>query len=201
MNASPHIRRFGLPGFIGAFLLSLSAWLHHFWVPGQEGQLAQMESMNRRARHELNEEASQRLKTRETDEDGGAGSALAGATNVRGLWTIAWARLPQDTSRLALQEEVFTSAAASGMGVAGAQMGGAWEPWLPATSPQGLWRQRIAMPVKGSHASLRAWVGRLQRLPAVTIDSIEMQRADLLSGEVRARVSLSLWWRQERAQP
>lgn len=196
-----HIRRFGLPGVLGVFLLGLSAWLHHHWVPAQEGLLAQMESANRRARHELNEVASQRLRARQAEASGGAAGALAGAVDVRGLWAITWARLPQDASRVAQQEEVFASAAASGVGVAGAQMSGDWEPWLPAAHPQGLWRQRIAMPVKGSHASLRAWVAHLQRLPAVTIDAVEMQRVDLLGGEVRARISLSLWWRQDRSPP
>jgi NAD(P)H-hydrate repair Nnr-like enzyme with NAD(P)H-hydrate epimerase domain len=60
----------------------------------------------------------------------------------------------------------------------------------------------MTMPIEGSYASVRAWLAQLLNEPALSIDNVDLQRGDVMSDQVKARVTVSLWWRkQERARP
>jgi len=78
-------------------------------------------------------------------------------------------------------------------------MRGELAPWVDKAQPQGLWRQRMVMPVQTSYPALRTWVAALLRQPALSIDALDIQRADPMSDQVKAQVTVSLWWRQDRS--
>ncbi len=65
-----------------------------------------------------------------------------------------------------------------------------------AQGTTGLWRQRLVLPVEGRYADVRSWLGQLLGEPALSLDALDIQRTDVMSDTVKAKVSVSLWWRQ-----
>lgn len=169
------LRRLGLPGLLGLVLMAGAAWAHWAWLPRQKVQSDELASQARRLRHEL-------LAT------AGQGPAQAVLT-PDAAWQALWQSLPPATQRTALQSEVLASARAHGLTLAAVQFKGSPE------GPAGLWRQRVVVPVEGSYAELRAWLGQLLGQPALSLDALDIQRSDVMSDRVKARVSVSLWWR------
>lgn len=185
------LRQLGWPGLIGASLLLACAWFTQLELPKRHEALAQAESDVRRLRHGLIARAT-------------PGSEAA--TEAHRLhepaqaWASLWTSLPDEDQRMARQARVLDSAAQVGVPLQSVQWQGEAVKWLaPAgadTAPSSLWRQRMTMPVQAPYPALRTWLDRLQREPGLTVDAIDIQRNDLQSDQVRAQVSLSLWWRQ-----
>ena len=68
-------------------------------------------------------------------------------------------------------------------------------------APSTLWREQLQMPVQTTYTNLRAWLQSLQQQPALSIDALDIERTDPMSEQVKAQISVSLWWRQGGAQP
>ena len=185
------LRQLGWPGLVGAALLLACAWFTQLELPRRQEALAQAESDVRRLRHGLIARATPGSET----------STEADRLNAPSqAWASLWSSLPDEGQRMARQARVLDSAAQVGVPLQSVQWQGEAVKWLaPAgadTATSGLWRQRMTMPVQAPYPALRTWLDRLQREPGLTVDAIDIQRNDVQSDQVRAQVSLSLWWRQ-----
>ncbi len=189
------LRQWGWPGLVGAALLLACAWFTQLELPRRHEALAQAESDVRRLRHGLIARAT-------------PGSAVA--SEVQSLnepgqaWARLWSGLPDESQRMVRQARVLASAEQVGVPLQSVQWQGEAVKWLAPAGPgsgsdalpSGLWRQRMTMPLQAPYPALRTWLDRLQREPGLTVDAIDLQRSDVQSDQVRAQVSLSLWWRQ-----
>ena len=191
------LKRLGWPGLVGVAALAGVLWVERAWLPQQQEQVQQTESDGRRLRHELQARA---------DALQAAASAASSASHAidpkagpRAVWAVLWDGLPDASERLALQSGVLSAAKDAGIALGSVQMRGELSPWLDKTQAQGLWRQRMVMPVQTSYPALRTWLAALLRQPALSIDSLDIQRADPMSDQVKAQVTVSLWWRQDRS--
>ena len=97
-----------------------------------------------------------------------------------------------------MQNEVLSAAADRGLAVSAVQYRGTPEAWsLPAVQEgQVLWRQRLAMPVEGRYPALHAWLAHLLAQRALALDALQIERQEPGSDRVKARVEISLYWRQ-----
>lgn len=179
----------GWPGLVGALLVGGSLWTQHALLPRWQGELDQGGSEVRRLRHALLEAAS-------------ASAPQAGAEvhddTPQQAWSRLWAALPDGAQRVALQSQVLASASAAGLQVDAVQYRGEFVPWQGAAGDTALWRQRMSMPVQGSYPAMRAWLASLTQAPGLSIDALDVQRPDVMGDQVKAQVSVSLWWRQAR---
>lgn len=198
------LQRLGLPGVMGAVLLGGALWVEQAWLPEQQARIDALGSDARRLRHEL-----QQAQAAASAAQAGPGQLARQPASPEAAWSALWAGLPDASQRLALQREVLQSAQAAGLQVPTVQYQGQLEPWLkePATPARsgpeatGLWRQRMSMPVTGSYVAVRAWLARLLREPALSLDALDIQRSDVNSDQVRVQVNVSLWWRHAPASP
>lgn len=172
------IRRLGLPGVLGLAMLAASGWVHWVWLPAHQAQADTQASRARQLRHEL----------LATDAKGSKG-AEAPVLTPDAAWQSLWLQLPEADRRAALQSQVLTSARDRGLKLAAVQFKGGPE------GPTGLWRQRLTMPVEGRYSDIRAWLSLLLSEPALSLDTLDLQRTDVMGDVVKARVSVSLWWR------
>lgn len=175
-------RRLGVVGWLGLLMLGAAVWLHLSVVPTQRAAVSQLESDVRQARHQLSEaaasqtEASKQVQIDKPDQ----------------AWQVLVDGLPDQTQRTRLQADVLASAKAQGLLVQSVKWRGAPEAW--SSTPR-LWRQRMQIPVEGPYAAVRQWVDTLLKQGALSLDAIDVQRGDLMTDQVKAQVSLSLWWR------
>jgi hypothetical protein len=184
------IQSLGLAGVLGLLMLGAAAWLSWSWLPQQRAQVGDLGSQARRARHGLQAKATQPQA-----------SEVVEISSPEQAWQTLWQALPTADKRLALQSAVLAAAKDKGLLVSAVQYQGARTPWS-AHEGAVLWRQRLIMPVEGSYPAVRAWLAQVSQEPALSLDEVNLQRPDVMSDQVKARVSVSLWWRkQERAQP
>ncbi len=195
MSLSLWFKRLGWPGMVGVLALLGVGWVEHTWLPQQQELVQQTESDGRRLRHELQARA---------DAAQAAASAASSAkqsidpkAGPRQVWAVLWEGLPDASQRLTLQSDVLAAAKQAGIVLSTVQLRGELVPWLDKNQPQGLWRQRMVMPVQASYPALRTWLAVLLRQPALSIDSLDIQRTDPMSDQVKAQVTVSLWWRQD----
>lgn len=217
-------RRLSWPGALGLLCLIGAAWLHWQTLPQQREALAHTESDTRRLRHELQARAAQAEAAQAASAAASASVVPTVPHDQQAAWAQLWSTLPDASRRAALQQAVFDAAAQSGVPLGGVQMRGDWVSWVPQGLPvravsaarsassaqpdasegnapqgqQGLWRLRLVMPVQAPYPAIRTWLARLLREPALTVDALDIQRGDALSDQVKAQVSVSLWWRQDR---
>jgi hypothetical protein len=196
MNLPVWLKRLGWPGLAGAVLIGGAAWVERDWVPRQAAQAESLASDARRLRHELQAKAEQQAQQAQAAKTGKVQAPLL--KSPKEAWSILWLALPDAGKRIALQKDVLLSAQSLGLTVSTVQYRGQMEPWMDKTLPQGLWRQRMTMPVEGSYSAVRSWVDRLLKQPALSVDALDIQRPDVMSDRVKAQVSVSLWWRQDR---
>ncbi len=183
-------QRFGLAGLLGVLLLGGSAWVHIVWLRRQHAQIEEWGSQARRTRHELQAAAQAQ-----------AGSQPDVLSTPDQAWQRLWQTLPGADQRVALQSQVLAQARQQGLAVNAVQYLGSKQAWAVQEGAV-LWRQRMVMPVEGGYGAVRAWLALLLKEPALSIDSLDLQRSDVMSEQVKARVSVSLWWRRpERARP
>lgn len=183
-------QRFGLAGLLGVLLLGGSAWVHVVWLPRQHAQIEEWGSQARRTRHELQAAAQAQ-----------AGSQPDVLSTPDQAWQRLWQTLPGADQRVALQSQVLAQARQQGLAVNAVQYLGSKQAWAVQEGAV-LWRQRMVMPVEGGYGAVRAWLALLLKEPALSIDSLDLQRSDVMSEQVKARVSVSLWWRRpERVRP
>ena len=177
MMASTVVKRLGLPGLLGTLLLAGAAWGQWDWLPRQREQAEAQASKARQLRHEL-------LQAAQTI--GGPASTLTPAE----AWQALWQKMPEAAQRTPLQSTVMASARERGLVLTTVQFNGA------AQGSTGLWRQRLILPVEGRYTDVRSWLGQLLSESALSLDALDIQRTDVMSDTVKAKVSVSLWWRQ-----
>lgn len=177
------LRRLGLAGWVGLSMLAASAWVGWTWLPAQRMQSEELGSQARRLRHEMLAVATPR------------DDQVPVWQSPDEAWQTLWQGLPVAGERVGLQTTVLTSARDLGLLVSAVQYRGGVEPWS-AQAGAVLWRQRMVMPVEGAYPALRAWLARLLTERALSIDAVDVQRSDVMGDQVKARVSVSLWWRK-----
>lgn len=182
----------GLPGALGVLLALAGAWVHWSWVPAQKTQLDTLSSDVRRLRHDLLAQQTEQAAS-------GPANVLTGLSPEQ-AWQLVWDALPDEKQRLNLLSAVTTSAQKMGVVVSSVQYHGALEPWS-VRQDQALWRQRMVMPVEGRYADLRMWLAQLLHQPNLSLDVLDITRADTTNDMVKGRVSVSLWWRAPKEAP
>jgi hypothetical protein len=186
------IKRLGIVGLLGVSLLAACAWGRWSWLPAQQRQADELGSQVRRARHELLA-ASQSAS--------GAEASVKTVSSADQAWQVLWDGLPDADKRVPLQSMVLQTARQGGLRISTVQYQGSKAPWS-AQGGKVLWRQRMEMPVEGSYPALHQWLATLLKEPALAIDAVDIQRADVMSEQIKGRVVLSLWWRKpERSTP
>ena len=179
------VRRLGLVGLIGLGMLAFTGWAAWSWRPAQVARTAELGSEARRLRHELMAAADSSV----------AASAPRAVSTADEAWGLLWSRLPAQDQRLALQGKVLQRARAHGLQPSSVQAQGERLAWADRGA-ETLWRQRLSLPVQGRHADVLAWVQDLLTEPALSIDSLSLQRDAITQDQVQAQVMVSLWWRQ-----
>lgn len=178
-----HLTKLGAPGLIGLVLCALSIWAHKAQLPAERLGIAQLESAAREMRH--------RMLGADTQQKASTASTLSVEKPDIVLQALIDG-LPVQTSGTQLQSTVLREAAKQGLTVQSVEWRGEQVPW--AVHPR-LWCQHMQMPVEGSYRAMRAWIDALLREPALSIEAIDIQRKDLMGDQIKAQVSLSLWWR------
>lgn len=188
MTGAKLMQRTGVAGALGATLLISAAWMHWNWLPRQQAQVDEWGSQARRMRHEL-----------QARQEGQAASQVQTISIPDQAWQLVWQTLPDAQQRVDLQARVLDQARANGLNISAVQYQGARQPWA-AQGGAVLWRQRMVMPVDGPYGAVRTWLAQMLKEPALSIDSLDLQRSDVMSEQVKARVSVSLWWRRQEDQ-
>jgi len=186
------LQRLGVPGLLGLLCMVAALWAQQFKAPAQA------------ERTELALQEADRLRAilRQASIQPPLGDQPATQRTPQAAWQDLWNSLPPASERRALQAQVWRHAQAVGMPLTSMQSQAQREAWVPiVTDGHGLWRQRMQFPVQAPYADLRAWVQALQQVPGLSIDGIDLQRADPRSDEVKAQIRLSLWWRGQEGAP
>lgn len=186
------LQRLGVPGLLGLLCMAGALWAQQFKAPVQA------------ERTELALQEADRLRAvlRQASIQPPLGDQPATQRTPQAAWQDLWNSLPPASERRALQAQVWRHAQAVGVPLTSMQSQAQREDWVPiVTDGHGLWRQRMQFPVQAPYADLRAWVQALQQVPGLSIDGIDLQRADPRSDEVKAQIRLSLWWRGQEGAP
>jgi len=186
------LQRLGVPGLLGLLCMAGALWAQQFKAPVQA------------ERTELALQEADRLRAvlRQASIQPPLGDQRATQRTPQAAWQDLWKSLPPASERRALQAQVWRHAQAVGVPLTSMQSQAQREDWVPiVTDGHGLWRQRMQFPVQAPYADLRAWVQALQQVPGLSIDGIDLQRADPRSDEVKAQIRLSLWWRGQEGAP
>lgn len=204
-TAQATLRACGLVGWLGIGLLALALWTQAVWLPQRRAESAQLASDARGLRHALQDQldsaAAQAASQAAAGTAKGLGKGVAAPmANAAQAWQLLWQALPSAASRVALPAAVLQAARQHGLQVSAVQYQGEALAWA-SQGEQTLWRQRMTMPVQGSAAAVHAWVADVLREPALSIESLAMQRDAATADAVTAQVSLSLWWKQAVVNP
>ncbi|WP_374592282.1 hypothetical protein [Aquabacterium sp.] len=170
----------GLPGGVGVALLLLAAWGEWGALPAWHRQIDQANAEARRIRQTVQQQG---------------GGVVAEVTPEQAVSALM-ARLPTAAQRSGVIAGLLQAAKAQQLTIDSLQLhqtderveGG------PEARGTGVSRQQIDVPLKGRYAQIRAWlVALLQEQPALSLDSLQLKRADAQTDLLDARVSLSLW--------
>lgn len=179
---SIHAKALGLPGWLGMLLsgVALMGWL--WWLPALEleAEMAGSQVDDTRARLGT-------LSPRTQD------ATKPSSADWRTTWARTWVRLPAAEQATSLQAEVLADASRRGLQVQSVRFKGSAVPGIP-----GLWRQQIELPVQATYPALQAWLTAVQHEPGLSIDALDITREGAMAEQVKARVALSLWWRESK---
>lgn len=180
----------GWPGCLSLVLLCGVAWAEWSLLPAWHADAEQSVDqavMLRRRLHRMTEPAAPTLPV-------SGAAVLAVPAEPEAAWALLWQALPTEDQRATLQSQVLQAAARHGLQIETVQYRGERVP-LSDTGGR-LWRQRMAMPVRGPYAAVRRWLADIQKMPSAAVDELGLERQDPSSDEVQAQVGVSLWWRQ-----
>lgn len=178
----------GWPGVSGVVLL-LCAWvLHGVWLPGLQAEHDEAQSQVDLLRHQLQ---SQAQAARVAEGTQGAQAATSSLTAEQ-AWAALWQRLPAHADITARQADALDRATRLGLRLDSVQFKGAPLKALPQ-----VWRQQITLPLQGSHPALMAWLNHAWAQADWSIDGLDLTRDDVMSDQVKARVTVSIWARAD----
>ena len=178
----------GWPGVSGLVLL-LCAWvLHGVWLPDLQAEHDEVQSQVDLLRHQLQSQAQAASAT-----EGAQGAkAAASSLTAEQAWAALWQRLPAHADITARQADALDRTTRLGLRLDRVQFKGAPGKDLPQ-----VWRQQITLPLQGRHADLMAWLTHAWAQADWSIDGLDLTRDDVMSDQVKARVTLSIWARAE----
>lgn len=181
----------GWPGLTGLLMLAVTAWGAWQVLPASQASLEDDEAQIVHLRRQLlalsqAAEARQRPQQARQPVADEATPAL-----VRDTWARTWAALPTRADAVARQGAVLAQAGTLGVVVPTVQYRGAVLNTLPS-----VWRQQMVLPVEAPYPALRSWLGAVLQDRAVSLDALDVVRTDPMGDQVKARVALSVWWRE-----
>lgn len=181
----------GWPGLTGLLMLAVTAWGVWQVLPASQASLEDDEAQVVHLRRQLlvlsqAAEARQRPQQARLPVEDETTPAL-----VRDTWARAWAALPTRADAVARQGAVLAQAGTLGVVVPTVQYRGAALNTLPS-----VWRQQMVLPVEAPYPALRSWLGAVLQDRAVSLDALDVVRTDPMGDQVKARVALSVWWRE-----
>lgn len=169
-------QQLGLPGAVGVLLLVLAAWGQWVSLPALQREVARTTQEAQRVRQAVPR---------------GAAAAALQLTPEQAVAALL-ARLPTPAQRSGVLAGILQAAREQNLAIDTLQLhqsdAGA------DGADAGVSRQQIDVPLKGSYAQIRAWLVRLlQEQPALSLDALQLKRADAQTDQLDARISLSLW--------
>lgn len=178
------LARLGVPGLLGLCLMATALGVWGLMVPAARQALAEQQDQVDHVRDQL----------KALSAPGMAPASLA--TQSDQAWHTLWGALPEEVDGSALTADVLAAAQRQGVALGAVQ--------FTADPLQGLdavGRQRLVLPVEASYPALRSWLVEVLRHPSISLDALEVSRDQVMSDQVRARVTLSLWWKKRPAVP
>lgn len=191
------LNRLGWPGLVGVLMGAVGAWgawqVLPAWRIAAEEDEAQVLHLRRQLQQQA-ERGAPMSAGAQARSPAAAASVPDEATPalVHDSWARSWASLPTPADAVERQSAVMAQAVGLGVSVASVQYRGGALSSLPS-----VWRQQMVLPVEATYPALRAWLGGVLQDRAVSLDSLDVVRADPMGDQVKARVALSVWWRQE----
>lgn len=173
------LARLGAPGLLGLLLMAGALGLWVGVVPAARQSLVEQQ--------EQVEHVREQLKAGSTP--GTASASLSTQSDL--AWQTLWGALPEEADGNALMTGVLAAAQRQGVTLGAVQFSS--EP-LKGLAPVG--RQRLVLPVEASYPALRFWLAEVLQHPSVSLDALDVSRDQVMSDQVRARVTLSLWWKR-----
>ena len=195
LDAKVLLARLGWPGLVGLLMGAAGTWGAWQVLPAWRASVDEDEAQVTHLRRQLQRQALP---------SAGADAARAGAEPkvtkpdeitpalVRDTWSRTWAALPTRFDAVARQGAVLSLAGERGVAVPTVQYRGG-----PLNALPSVWRQQMVLPVEAPYPALRAWLGAVLQDRAISLDALEVVRADPMGEQVKARIALSVWWRQE----
>lgn len=183
--------KLGWPGLVGLLMLGIAAWASWQVMPAMQAELDESEAQALHLRGQLQSAAKALAASREPVSRIPVIDELTPAL-LRDTWGRTWASLPPKADAVARQGAVLSQAGTLGVTVPTVQYRGGALVSLPS-----VWRQQMVLPVEASYPALRAWLGAVLQDKAISLDALDVVRADPMSDQIKARVALSVWWREE----
>jgi hypothetical protein len=181
----------GWPGLVGLLMLGIAAWAAWQVMPAMRADLDESEVQALHLRGHLLAGAKALAVSKASVSSAPVIDELTPAL-LRDTWGRTWASLPPKADAVARQGVVLSQASTLGVTVPTVQYRGGALTSLPS-----VWRQQMVLPVEASYPALRAWLGAVLQDKAISLDALDVVRSDPMSDQVKARVALSVWWREE----
>lgn len=185
----------GWPGITGLLMGAIGAWGAAQMLPAWRASVDEDEAQVAHLRHQLQQQTKAHARADASTKASKAEVPVPDEITpplVRETWSRTWAALPTGADAVARQSAVLSQATERGVAVPNVQYRGAALSTLPS-----VWRQQMVLPVEAPYPALRAWLGAVLQDRAVSLDALDVVRADPMGEQVKARVALSVWWRQE----
>lgn len=171
-NLVRELRRWGLPGAVGALLALAAAVLLLIVLPGQASDLRADEASWREARAKASMATGQKPGTSDTAE----------------AYRRFLSAFPSAQHRHRRISNLLALAAGMGLQPRRSDVRSLSEPAL------GLTRVRLTLPMTGSYEGLRRFVDQaLRDDPALSLDLLRLERSDTHSPALRAELQWSFW--------
>jgi hypothetical protein len=183
--------KLGWPGLVGLLMLGIAVWTSWQVMPAMQAELDESEAQALHLRGQLQSGAQALASSKAPVGRAPAIDELTPAL-LRDTWGRTWASLPPKADAVARQGAVLAQASTLGVTVPTVQYRGGALTSLPS-----VWRQQMVLPVEASYPALRAWLGTVLQDKSISLDALDVVRADPMSDQIKARVALSVWWREE----
>lgn len=176
------LARLGAPGLLGVLLMAgaLGVWV--WLVPAARQALVEQQDQVDHVREQLKAGST----------PGMASTSLSTQSEL--AWQALWGALPAEADGAALMAEVLAAAQRQGVVLGAVQFSAD-----PLKGLDVVGRQRLVLPVEAPYPALRSWLAAVLQHPGISLDALDVSRDQVMSDQVRARVTLSLWSKRRLA--